>query len=182
MRLFIYMIYATRAFLLKADPLGEEGRVCTFFTEDRGLVTASVRGVRRMTAKQQDALAWFTPLAVRIGHQTYEGGRLLTAEAEERFELSVEQRLIGMAMVDVIRAFGREPERRHELFSLLETAYTDLRLHKSTALTDLIAGVLSVCGYATQEEEHAALHAHAAAIAERRLFCPLTVCNSANVA
>lgn len=170
------MIYTTRAFLVKADPSGEDGRICTYFTSERGVVAASVRGVRRMTAKQHDALIWFTPLTIRIGHQTHEGGRLLTAEAEENLEFSLEQRLIGMAMIDVIRAFGPEPERRRELFSLVEVAFADLRLHKSTALADLIKCILSVCGYAAQEKEHTGVHAHAATIAERRLFCPLRDC------
>jgi len=172
------MIYTTRALLLNAEPLSEDGRLCAYLTEERGLITASVRGIRRMTAKQHDALIWFTPLHIRIGHQTHEGGRLLTAEADTCYEFSVEQRLMGMAMVDVLRAFGPEPERRRELFSLGLTAFERMRDRGAEALTQLIASALTVSGYATDIQDHGPLHTHARSIVERNLFCPLRECNA----
>lgn len=177
------MIYETNAFLLKTEPFGEDDLICTFLAGEQGLVTAAAQGIRKMGAKQRSAISWFTPLTIRIGrqHKPINSGRLLTVETKGQLEFSLEQRLIGFAIIDLFRAFGPEPERKQKIFEIAKTAFANLADHPSRILTETIKEVLNCAGYGLrvmdyENSTHKFLHDHARLIAERNLFCPINSC------
>lgn len=95
----MHHIYHTEAIIIRSEPAGEANKRVWLFTEELGLVVATVQGVRKATAKLQGHLSDYSVIAADIikGKSVW---RLVSAH-------SITTPLAGKERTPLARAFVR---------------------------------------------------------------------------
>lgn len=122
------MLIKTRGIVFRSIKYGETSLIVDIFTEERGLRSYLINGVRSKRGKVRASLLQLMSLVDMVAYDKHERGlnrvkEIRPAEVYRSLPFDVRKSAVGLFMVEMARKSIREPEHNPRLFEFLYRSF-----------------------------------------------------------
>lgn len=117
----MHHIYTTKAFILHSSPYGEAGKYLTLFTNDFGLIGATIQGIRNIKSKLRYHIQDYTFSNISL----VRGKDIWRVTGAHEIGIGGTNKILQLKIFKLLRRMLHGEEKNEKLFKIVEDLYSN---------------------------------------------------------